>query len=213
MNAVNLTETVRRFCEGFLKLVYLNVLWFLFSVLGLVVFGIIPATVALCMVQKNWLKEKHIQSIFSEYWRHYKKHFVKSNILAIILVLLGGIIYFDLKFFMDQEGIFSQVISIFIFILSVWFMITILYILPIYVTYQLRLFAYIKYAFIIAMLNPFKTLGMAVSTWGMMYLSLYFPQVLFSIGISLTFFMIMIISLQAIDHVSLLQQKFAKASG
>lgn len=213
MNSVTLTEIVRRFCEGFLKLVYLNVLWFLFSVVGLGLFGIIPATVALCMVQRKWLKEKHVKSIFAEYWKYYKKHFVKSNILAVILVLLGGIIYFDLKFFMEQEGILSQVISIIIFILSVWFMITILYILPIYVTYQLRLLGYIKYAFIIAMLNPFKTLGMAISTWGMVYLSLYFPQILFSIGISLTFFIIMIISLQAMDHVSLLQQKFAKVSG
>ncbi len=212
MNAGALTEVVRRFCEGLLKLVYLNLLWFLFSLIGLGIFGVVPATVALCKVQKSWLEETHITSVFYEYWRQFKRHFIQSNLLAIVLMLIGSIIYFDLKFFMEQDGIVSQIISVIIFILSVWFMITVLYIFPIYVSYRLKLIAYIKYAFIIAMLNPFKTIGMAISTWGMVYLSFYFPQILLSMGISLSFFMIMIISLQAIDQVGILKQKFAKSA-
>ncbi|WP_163582503.1 YesL family protein [Gracilibacillus saliphilus] len=210
MNAVALTEVVRKFCEGLIKLVYLNLLWLLFSLVGLGIFGVVPATVALCKIQKCWLEEVHISSVFYQYWRSFKQHFIQSNLLAIVLTLIGSLIYFDLKFFIEQGGVLFQIISVFIFILSVWFMITVLYIVPIYVSYRLKLFGYIKYAFIIAMLNPLKTIGMAFSTWGMVYISLYFPQVLFSIGISLSFYMIMIISLQAIDRVKTYQQKLAK---
>ncbi|WP_058306510.1 YesL family protein [Gracilibacillus massiliensis] len=212
MNAVALTEIVRKFCEGLIKLVYLNILWFFFSLLGAGIFGIVPASVTLCKLQKRWLEEKYTRSITKEFWNYYKKHFFRSNGLAIIMLIIGGIIYFDLTFFMKMEGLVPQMVSIMIFILSVWFMMTLIYIFPIYVSYQLKLLEYIKYAFIIGMLNPLKTVGIAVSLFGIVYLSLFYPQILFSVGISLTFFMIMIISLQAIDHVTVLQEKQAKST-
>ncbi|UOQ86868.1 YesL family protein [Gracilibacillus salinarum] len=210
MNAVRLTELARNFCIALLKLVYLNLLWFFFMILGLGILGIAPATVALCNVEKSWLEKQHLPSIFREYWNQFRFHFVKSNGLAILLFVIGFVLYFDLKFFIDRGGMFNQTISILLFILSVWFMITVMYILPIYTKYQLKLVDYIKYAFILGMLNPLKTFGMAISAGGMIYLSLYIPQILYSLGISLTCFIVMIITLQAIEDLSALQHKYAK---
>ncbi|GIN71613.1 hypothetical protein J14TS2_20880 [Bacillus sp. J14TS2] len=104
----------------------------------------------------------------------------------------------------------NQIISIGIYIISVWYLIVLMYILPTYTTYRLKLHKYIQYAFIIGMLNPLKTLGLAIAAGGMMYLSLYFPQILFSVGVSLTLFIIMIVGGQAIHQVTMLKGSFSK---
>ncbi|WP_163536061.1 DUF624 domain-containing protein [Gracilibacillus sp. YIM 98692] len=208
MNAVSLTEMTRVFCIYIVKLVYLNILWFLFTLLGLVVLGIAPATVALCRVQKMWLEERHVPSIFSLFWQEYKKHFKKSNLLALTMLILGYLIYFDLKFFVQKDGLFNQIISLFIFILSIWYIIILIYIFPTYVHYQLKWWKYIQYAFVIGMVNPLKTIGMGIALWGMIYLSLYFPQILMSIGVSLTFFIIMIVGCRSVEQISILKAQY-----
>lgn len=130
--------------------------------------------------------------------------------LAVTLFVIGFIIYFDLRFFVQKGGMINQIISLGIYIISVWYLIVLMYILPTYTTYQLKLHKYIQYAFIIGMLNPLKTLGLAIAAGGMMYLSLYFPQILFSVGVSLTFFIIMIVGGQAIHRVTVLKGSFSK---
>ncbi|MGP4042478.1 YesL family protein [Gracilibacillus sp. D59] len=209
MNSVKLTEIMRTFCITALKLTYLNTLWFLFMLLGFVLFGLGPATAALCKIQHSWLKEKDVSSIFSSFWKEYKLSFLKVNMLTIILIVLGAIIYFDLQFFMEKEGLWYRTISILIFIFSIWYMMVVLYVFPIYTHYQVKLFTTIRYAFIVAMLNPFKTIGMAVAAGGMLYLSLYFPQIMFSIGISLTFFIIMIMATHGIDQIKVLKERYS----
>ncbi|MCJ7843245.1 DUF624 domain-containing protein [Lederbergia sp. NSJ-179] len=210
MVQTKLTETVYVFCISLLKLVYLNLLWFLFTLFGLGIFGIFPATAALCRIQQQWLIEKNNSSpIFLFYWREYKRNFLRVNMLAVTLFLIGFILYFDLKFFVHKGGMINQIISLGIYILSIWYMIVLLYILPTYTAYRLKLYKYIQYAFIIGMLNPLKTLGLAIAAGGMMYLSLYFPQILFSLGVSVTFFIIMNVGGQAIHQVTVLKGKFS----
>ncbi|SES09818.1 Uncharacterized membrane protein YesL [Gracilibacillus ureilyticus] len=209
MSAVKLTELARTFCLSILKLFYLNMLWLLFTMLGLVIFGLAPATAALCQVQHHWLKEKHVSSTFRLFWKEYKQHFMKTNGLMIILISIGYIIYFDLQFFMDKEGLWNRLISIGIFILSIWYMIIILYIFPVYTYYEVKLFKYIQYAFIVGLLNPFRTIGVAFTVGGMVYLSLYFPQIMFSLGVSLTFFILMIMANQAMNQVAVKKERYS----
>ncbi|SHN22564.1 YesL family protein [Gracilibacillus kekensis] len=209
MNSVKLTEITRTFCITALKLTYLNILWFLFTLLGFVLFGLGPATAAICKIQHNWLRNENVSSVFSSFWKEYKTSFLKVNMLTIVLIGLGAIIYFDLQFFMQKEGLLFRTISILIFILSIWYMMVVLYVFPIYIHYQVRLFTTIRYAFIVAMLNPFKTIGMAVAAGGMLYLSLYFPQIMFSIGVSLTFFIIMIMATHAIDQITIIKERYS----
>ncbi len=167
MIQTRITETVYVFCIYVLKLVYLNLLWFLFTLLGLGIFGIFPATVALCKIQQQWLTQKNESSpIFILYWQEYKQNFLRVNMLAITLIVIGFIIYFDLRFFVQKGGMLNQIISLGIYILSVWYLIVLMYILPTYTTYHLKLHKYIQYAFIIGMLNPLKTLGLAVAAGG-----------------------------------------------
>jgi uncharacterized membrane protein YesL len=51
------TNGVYRFCEWVTRLAYLNLLWIMFSLAGLVVFGVMPSTIAMYTVTRRWLTE------------------------------------------------------------------------------------------------------------------------------------------------------------
>ncbi|BDG36084.1 DUF624 domain-containing protein [Saccharococcus caldoxylosilyticus] len=44
-----------RVCEWITRLACINILWMLFTLAGLIVFGIAPATVALFTIVRKWL--------------------------------------------------------------------------------------------------------------------------------------------------------------
>lgn len=207
MNSFVFTDWVRKSCEFFLKHVYLNLLWLLFVLIGCLFLGVAPATVALCAIHKKWLEETFIQSLFIEFWQQFKKHFLKANLLFYLLILMGSIIYFDLYFFIHQESLVFSVLSVIIFVLSIWFMITFVYVFPVYVSFELKWLTTIKYALIIAFLNPVRTILLIFLVWGMTFLSLYYPQILLTVGVSLTIFMVMIVSLQAFHQIEKQREK------
>lgn len=186
---------------------YLNLLWLLFVLIGCLFLGVAPATVALCAIHKKWLEETFIQSLFIEFWQQFKKHFLKANLLFYLLILMGSIIYFDLYFFIHQESLVFSVLSVIIFVLSIWFMITFVYVFPVYVSFELKWLTTIKYALIIAFLNPVRTILLIFLVWGMTFLSLYYPQILLTVGVSLTIFMVMIVSLQAFHQIEKQREK------
>lgn len=204
-----LTEMVRTFCIYFLHFIYLQILWLVFTLLGLGIFGAAPATVAVYRIQQRLLEEKQVVSIRGVFWQAYKQHFRQSNLLAWVLVVIGAVIYFDLQFFMASDSNWSFYVSVFFYILSVWYMITVLYILPVYVHYSLSVVGCFKQALIIGMLHPFKTIVMAISLAGTIYIMLVFPQLLLTVGISLVSFIVMIFGKTAIEHVSELQQRMS----
>ncbi|GAB2559991.1 YesL family protein [Gracilibacillus alcaliphilus] len=204
-----LTEMVRTFCIYFLHFIYLQILWLVFTLLGLGIFGAAPATVAVYRIQQRLIEEKQVVSIRGVFWQEYKQHFRQSNLLAWMLVVIGAVIYFDLQFFMASASSWSFYVSVFFYILSVWYMITVLYILPVYVHYSLSVVGCFKQALIIGMLHPFKTIVMAISLAGTIYIMLVFPQLLLTVGISLVSFIVMIFGKTAIEHVSELQQRMS----
>ncbi|WP_066191527.1 MULTISPECIES: YesL family protein [Gracilibacillus] len=205
-----LTEIMRIFCIYFLRFIYLNMLWGLFTLAGLVVFGFSPATIAVYRVQEKLIEEKHIPSIWKTFWQAYRSNFWSANKLGFVLTIIGGIIYFDLQFFIMMDHAWSYYAGILFYILSVWYMIMLLYIIPVSTSYSLTLFGKLKQAFIIGMLHPIKTILMAISLAGTVYILLMFPQLLITIGISLISFIVMIFGKTAVEHVSELKHRVAQ---
>ena len=60
---------VLSFCEWVLKFFYANLLWFVFTMLGLGVFGFMPATTALFSVTRKWIMGKTDIPIFKTFWQ------------------------------------------------------------------------------------------------------------------------------------------------
>src|SRR5699024_11923190 len=92
-----------RLCVWVTRFAYVNVLWFLFTFLGLVFLGAMPSTVAMFAVIRKWVTGVKEVPIFKTFLESYLTEFVKANMLGYILFGIGAQLYIDLKFLSTQE--------------------------------------------------------------------------------------------------------------
>ncbi|MBD1379397.1 YesL family protein [Metabacillus arenae] len=179
-----------RISEWISRLAYVNFLWLLFTLTGLVLLGIMPATVALFAVIRKWVLGKNEFSVFSVFWKTYRKEFVKSNFLGAVLVIFSFILYVDLAF-IPIEGIFFTLIRFGVLVISFLFLIVLLYIFPVYVHYDWKIGMYLKYAFILGASYPHFTFGMMIGIFILYLILTIVPGVIPFFSVSLLAFMIM----------------------
>jgi uncharacterized membrane protein YesL len=127
-----LMSLVYLFAEWFIRLLVLNILWMILTVIGLGVFGWLPATLTVIFILKKWLYEKSPNPSIKAYFRVYFKHLFKSQMLNAWIFAFCVIAYMDFYFFFKQSGVwFSLGIG---FMLSICLTVAILliYMLPLY---------------------------------------------------------------------------------
>lgn len=81
---------------GFWKLVYLNILWILFTLLGFGIFGIGPATYAITKYFDQWFRLKNEPPVFKTFWKYYKERFKQSVLVSWILIAVSYILIVNL---------------------------------------------------------------------------------------------------------------------
>lgn len=131
-------------CEWIMKLAYVNLLWLLFTMAGLIVFGFMPATVSLFTIVRKWQMKETEVPVWDTFLSIYKKEFTKSNLLGFILVICAGFILLDLHFVNGLEGVLQLMFFVLLLIISALYFITLMYLFPVYVHYDLRVSEYIK---------------------------------------------------------------------
>src|SRR5690625_1995366 len=67
-----LSGRLYRICEVITKFAYVNILWFVFTLLSLIIFGFMPATVALFSVTRKWVMGDMDVPVFSTFWGTYR---------------------------------------------------------------------------------------------------------------------------------------------
>ena len=196
-------------CEWVMKLAYLNILWVLFSLGGLILLGISPASVAMFTILRKWLMNETDVPIFGTFLNTYKKEFVKSNQLGWVMALIGMFLYFDFKFLITVGGTIQYVLSIPLLIVSILFFITLVYLFPVYVHYELRLIQYIKNSFYIGIINMHITILMIAVTilLGILYSSI--PGIVPFFSISLFALMMMTGAKQSFNRIEAKQKKLS----
>lgn len=179
-------EWYMRFGDWVLKLLILNILWVMFTLLGLIIFGFFPATVALFAVIRKLVMQDDDVSIFQLFWRTYKLEFVKSNFLGMIVLSIGAILFVDLYILRQLDSsMLNQMLIIIVFVLIVVYMALITYIFPVFVHYDTNLFGYFKYAIILVIGRPFHTIFMLVSIVALLYLLRWVPGLIPIFGLSI----------------------------
>ena len=159
----NLVLGYYRICIWITRFAYVNILWVAFTVLGLFVFGFMPATAAMFSVLRKWVNRDHEIPIFQTFWETYKKEFVQANIFGYLIAIIGYVLYIDLQFLRAQEG-FLFMLSYGILILFFAYFIIILYAFPMFVHFKLKLHHYLKWSFIIGFVHPVMTILMAIGS-------------------------------------------------
>src|SRR5699024_2491973 len=145
---------------------YLNILWMLFTLGGLVVFGWMPATIATYATWRKLLRDKEKTiPIFKTFFSEYKRAFVKKNIIGLIMLAGGFLVGFYLSFYQYTEGVVNVIYLGFLFIIIVIFLNLIVYFPPVMVHFQLNFAQYFKHALFIGFLSRriifFFTMGIS----------------------------------------------------
>jgi uncharacterized membrane protein YesL len=172
-----LTEWITRFA-------YVNLLWVSFSLLGLVLFGISPATIAMFAVIRKWLMGESDIPVFRTFWDTYKKEFIKGNGLGIVLALLVSIIFIDMRFMKVGTSLELTHIPLYLIIFTI--VMTVMYIFPVYVHYNVKFIQLFKNAFFIMMLNPISNIMMMLGFVSTFFVMRFIPALSIFFGGSIS---------------------------
>ncbi|WP_026699616.1 YesL family protein [Salibacterium aidingense] len=198
-----------RIPEWILKLVYVNVLWLLFTGAGLFFLGLFPATAAMLTVIREWLKGSTDLAVFPAFWKSCKSSFVKSNFLGWLLAATGGALSVYYQLIQQLEG------GMFFGLYSVWLLIivmygfTALYALPVYLEERSRsLLNILVQSLSLTIVSPFSNLMVAAGIVILYFLSLQFPGLAVLTGGASFSFLLMFSVLMSFSNIERKQQKF-----
>ncbi|MFD2804762.1 YesL family protein [Litchfieldia salsa] len=181
--------------EWISRFAYVNFLWIVFSLAGLVAFGIMPATVALFSVTRKWVMGRTDFPIFQTFAKTFRKEFIKSNMLGLILFSFGYMLYVDLAY-IPTEGILLTLLRFSVLAIGFFFIIIVLYIFPVYVHYEWKTLSYIKYALILGASYPHFTFGMMIAMFILYLMLSILPGIIPFFSVSLLAYLMMYISYQ-----------------
>ncbi|PEL09339.1 YesL family protein [Bacillus sp. AFS017336] len=162
-------------CEWIMKLAYVNLLWFLFSIAGLIIFGFFPATVALFTIVRKWILKETDLPIWRTFLAVFLKEFKNANKLGSVFIFSGIFLAFDVFYIRTVEGLFQFILIVPLLIIAALYLMILLYIFPIYVHYDFKLKEYIKNAFFLSIFHFHITLLMLISLVAILFLLLYEP--------------------------------------
>ncbi|MGP4078777.1 YesL family protein [Pseudalkalibacillus sp. R45] len=154
--------------EWITRIAYVNVLWIGFSLLGVMLFGLFPATSAMFTVIRRWVRGEDDFSVFRLFWSTYKSDFGKSNAFGWIMAGLGIVLYLDYLFFSSSGSTLFFLLKSFTIMLLFVYVLILALIFPVFVHYKLTLFHLFRNTIFIAMLHPFKSL---VAILGVLFIS------------------------------------------
>lgn len=174
MNQGYVTGTLYTGMEWVTRIVYINALWIVFTLLGGVLFGFSPATAALFSIVRKWTDGEEVTQLFSEFWKEYRQLFWKSQKIGLLLMVIGLLLIVDFQFFLQGNstiGWLGKMITIqLIFLYAVMLM----YIFPLYIDTKQQISNVFKEAFRLFLQAPFKTI---FGLFSMMALGLLFVTV------------------------------------
>ncbi len=173
------------------RLAYVNFLWVVFTIVGLGVLGLMPATAGMFAVVRKWTSGEDEIKVFQTFWNSYRKEFVKSNLLGYVLIAIGYILYIELQILRAQDSMVYFIASFGVIALCVILLIILLYIFPIFVHFNLSTLQTIRWAFIIGVIHPILTIVLIVGVGLLHYLTfITIPALLFFFGGSATAFVL-----------------------
>ncbi|MBS4209428.1 YesL family protein [Bacillus sp. FJAT-50079] len=194
-------------CRWITHFFYLNVLWVGFTLLGGILLGIMPSTIALYSIARKTAMGEEDIPITKTFWHVYRKEFLRSNRFGAMLLILALLITFNLFFFRSFEGSGSLIMSFLMLLIAVVFIILLFYVFPVYVHYKLSLFEYLKQALIIAFLHPANLIAMIITCVTAYYFFIYLPGFIPLFGITFLCHLNMWLAYQCFQSIERMTEK------
>jgi uncharacterized membrane protein YesL len=181
---------IYRFCEWIMRLAYVNLLWIMFSIVGLVILGFFPATAAMFAVTRQWMMGREETPVFSTFWNNYRKEFWRSNLLGWLMVLFGYILYIDYRILAQMEGWWALSIQVVLLLITLFYTVVALNIVQVFVHYEVKVLQYLKFAFVIGFSYLHWSIFMGVGVFSLYFIFMTVPGLIpFFSGSALCFMM------------------------
>ncbi|WP_208592191.1 YesL family protein [Gracilibacillus suaedae] len=177
------------------RFAWLNMLWIAFTLLGLIFFGIMPATIAMFAVVRKWVLKEFDIPVFETFFKQYKSNFFRANLFSLVIYVIGYFLSVFLKYtgLMNDSSLYPVLLGIFV-IAGFLYVMLLLYIAPVYVHYQLRFWQYIRYAVSIGAVNLHYSICTITVLSGIYFASFKLPGITlffsFSVSAYVTMFII-----------------------
>lgn len=164
---------------GMFKVLYLNLLWGAFTLLGLGVLGFGPATYAMSKYLDQWLRLKNHPPITKSFWQYYKERFWQANAIGWLCLAAFGIVTVNL--FMVKNGTLRLVNVAFLLLFVIAFM----YIFKVMVAIKFdRIYEIIRGAFLLGFGYLLQTLiAVAVLVVAYLLAAAFVPVLLVLFGV------------------------------
>ncbi|MGN8647452.1 YesL family protein [Gracilibacillus sp. HCP3S3_G5_1] len=195
-----------RILEWIMWIMYLNLLWIVMSIAGLVVLGIFPATMALVITIREWCVQEDDISFNKTFFKAYKNNFVKANVIGYVLTVVGYILLIDFQWIIQHTSSFQSFFIVLFIVIGIIFAITLLYIFPTSAHFDLNIRQTFKHAIVLGIFSPFISIAMLVTLFLLQYLWRFIPGLLPVVGISFTFYLITRLALFAFESFEIRQQ-------
>lgn len=197
-------NTVFKIAEIIYRFVALNLIWLLFFIVGLGIFGFMPATVALFSVIRQWIKGEKDLRLFSMFYHYYKTEFIRTNIIWSIFLVIFYVIYVNFSFvpYYYSENI-HFLLYVLIFVASLITVVTLINLFTVIAHFEFKVIQYIKIALGMVFFRPVKSLMQLLWLFVYYLIALNWPTVSIVLGVSVFAFIVMALNYQTFEkHAS-----------
>lgn len=182
------------------NMVHVQVLWVLFTLFGLVIGGLFPATFSMHAVLRKLILEKDSFSINKVFWENYKRDFIKSNMIGFSLLFAGLLVRYYLALSLTLGNSLSPFYTLLSILLSIFFVSFILWFIPVYTHFNVSQKAHLKTALILMFSFPFHTFGMFFAVILFYWSTVHFPVLLPFVSVAILAYLITYIVLDAVKR-------------
>lgn len=194
-------EPINKICEWIINLALLNILWILFTILGLGIFGWAPATTAMLSIVKKQATEKSQLSLFQQYWTCYKRDFIQANGIGCIIILGLGSLWISIYTLPYLNQTFMMIVGTWVLMITFLFGITLCFIFPVFTHYDSSIKGYFKTALLVGISNLHYVIIIITLLITLYLLFNIFPGLLVFFALSLPAKYIMYFSLKIFNKI------------
>lgn len=189
--------------EWTVRLAYLNILWILFSLIGLGIFGVGPATISLFAIVRKIHRDGTDISIWKEFNHTYRSNFWRANGLMLVLIPIYIFIYMDytlIRMF-PENFLIDNIVFPAVVILSILILVLTCYLFAVFVHYELSFWGNFKYAVLISIVFPLHTIMMVLGLFIFSIMVFLFPALSIFYLISVPALIIQMCGLKAFEKL------------
>lgn len=171
-------------CQWVVRLATVNLLWAGFSVVGGIVLGLFPATVAMFSVTRRWLDGDPDVSVWRHFTACYRKEFGAANRFGWPILLCGALFAIDLFLVVESERLLLRVTGFVVLVLALAYLLVLPYAFPVFSHFALGAQHLVKLTVLLGLGRPLGGLMAWIGIAGCGLVFLQLPGLLPFFGVS-----------------------------